>query len=130
MRQCCRFGRIDALVNAAQASRQVSVLETTQADMDLAMSTGFWPTRCCAGGLSSPAGELGSVINFGGAAGMEGLPTQASYGAAKRSGRWRKTSTKAYTSVASERSIQTSRTELGAVGGHREGAVARMIASR
>lgn len=79
-----RFGRLDVLVNAAQASRQVPVMQTTTADVDLAMGTGFWATLLL---MQAAHPHLlqsrGCVINFGSGAGMDGMPTQASYGAAK-----------------------------------------------
>ncbi len=78
------FGRVDILVNNAHASRQAPLLETTQELMDLSFNTGFYPTfwlmkaahpQLSAGG--------GSVINFASGAGIQGLPTQGSYAAAK-----------------------------------------------
>jgi NAD(P)-dependent dehydrogenase (short-subunit alcohol dehydrogenase family) len=79
-----RFGRLDTLVNAAQASAQVPLLETSTEAMDLAFNTGFWPTFLLMKAAFPHLVESGgSVINFGSGAGIQGMPTQASYGAAK-----------------------------------------------
>ena len=79
-----RFGRLDILVNAAQASRQVPLLDTTDADMDLAFGTGFWPTFVLMKAAHPHlAVNKGCVINFASGAGIDGMVTQASYGAAK-----------------------------------------------
>ena len=78
------FGGIDVLVNNAHASRQVSLLETTQQHIDLSFTTSFYPTLWL---MQAAHPELkrnqGSVINFGSGAGISGLPTQGSYAAAK-----------------------------------------------
>lgn len=79
-----RFGRLDTLVNAAQASRQVALIDTTPEDIDLAFGTGFWATFLLMQAAYPHLVESkGSVINFGSGAGMDGMATQASYGAAK-----------------------------------------------
>src|SRR5215213_4899719 len=39
-----RFGRLDTLLNAAQASQQLLLVDTTLEAMELAFDTGFWPT--------------------------------------------------------------------------------------
>lgn len=78
------FGRVDVLVNNAHASRQAPLLETTQDLMDLSFNTGFYPTfwlmKAAHPQLSANGG---SVINFASGAGIQGLPTQGSYAAAK-----------------------------------------------
>ncbi|MFC7446840.1 SDR family NAD(P)-dependent oxidoreductase [Rhodococcus daqingensis] len=78
------FGRVDVLVNNAHASRQASLLETTQEMLDLSFGTGFYPTfwlmKACHPQL---AATQGTVINFASGAGIEGQPTQGSYAAAK-----------------------------------------------
>ncbi|MCP5395311.1 MAG: SDR family oxidoreductase [Sphingomonadaceae bacterium] len=79
-----RFGRLDTLVNAAQASRQLKLLDHTLADAAIAFDTGFWPTFVLMQAAYPHLAESqGSVINFGSGAGLDGMPTQASYGAAK-----------------------------------------------
>ncbi|OCC25716.1 oxidoreductase [Croceicoccus estronivorus] len=79
-----RFGRLDTLVNAAQASRQLWFMDTTVADARVAFDTGFWPTFIL---MQAAYPHLlqskGSVINFGSGVGFSGSPTQASYAAAK-----------------------------------------------
>lgn len=78
------FGQIDILVNNAHASRQAPLVATTQDMFDLSFNTGFYPTvrlmQACYRDLWQ---TQGTVINFASGAGLEGLPTQASYAAAK-----------------------------------------------
>lgn len=78
------FGRVDVLVNNAHASRQAPLLETTQDMLDLSFDTGFYPTfwlmKAAHPQLSANGG---SVINFASGAGIEGMPAQGSYAAAK-----------------------------------------------
>lgn len=79
-----RFGRLDTLVNAAQASQQLLLKDTTPEAMDLAFGTGFWATfLLMQAAYPHLVASKGSVINFGSGAGMEGMATQASYGSAK-----------------------------------------------
>jgi len=79
-----RFGRLDTLVNAAQASAQVPLVDTSIEAMNLAFDTGFWPTfLLMQAAFPHLVASRGSVINFGSGAGIQGMPTQASYGAAK-----------------------------------------------
>ncbi|HQS68166.1 MAG: oxidoreductase [Novosphingobium sp. 28-62-57] len=79
-----RFGRLDVLVNAAQASQQLLLVDTTPEAMDLAFGTGFWATFLLMQAAYPHLVESkGSVINFGSGAGIQGMPTQTSYGAAK-----------------------------------------------
>lgn len=79
-----RFGRLDALVNNAHASKQAPFVEHTQAMWDLSFNTGFVATRNF---MLAAYEELkktgGAVVNFGSGAGLEGQPTQAAYAAAK-----------------------------------------------
>lgn len=79
-----RFGKLDVLVNAAQASRQLRLDETSVEDARIAFDTGFWPTFIL---MKAAYPHLvktrGSVINFGSGVGFTGAPTQASYAAAK-----------------------------------------------
>ncbi|GAB2881826.1 SDR family NAD(P)-dependent oxidoreductase [Nocardioides pacificus] len=78
------FGAIDVLVNNAHASRQASLLESTQEMFDLSFGTGFYPAfwlmRACHPDL---ARAQGSVVNFGSGAGLRGNPHQLTYAAAK-----------------------------------------------
>jgi len=39
-----KYGKLDVLVNNAHASKQVTIEETSQADLDLSFGTGFYPT--------------------------------------------------------------------------------------
>jgi NAD(P)-dependent dehydrogenase (short-subunit alcohol dehydrogenase family) len=79
-----RFGRLDILVNAAQASRQLPLAETTDEAMDVSFDTGFWPTFVL---MRTAYPHLiaarGCVINFATGAAFDAIPTQGSYVAAK-----------------------------------------------
>ena len=78
------FGGVDVLVNNAHASRQAPLLETTQDDLDLSFNTGFYPTFWLMNAAHSQLSERGgTVINFASGAGINGLPTQGAYAAAK-----------------------------------------------
>ncbi|MFK4793557.1 SDR family NAD(P)-dependent oxidoreductase [Sphingobium sp. ZW T5_29] len=79
-----RFGKLDILVNAAQASHQLPLVDTTDEAMNLSFDTGFWPTFILMRAAHPHLVESrGCVINFGSGAAFDGLPTQASYAAAK-----------------------------------------------
>lgn len=79
-----RFGRLDVLVNAAQASKQLPLAATSDADMKLAFDTGFWPTfGLMRAAYPHLAETRGSVINFGSGAAFDAIPAQGSYSAAK-----------------------------------------------
>ncbi|WDF74271.1 SDR family NAD(P)-dependent oxidoreductase [Novosphingobium sp. KACC 22771] len=79
-----RFGGIDILVNAAQASAQLMLAETDNAAMELAFDTGFWPSFVL---MRTAYPHLvksrGCVINFATGAAFDAIPTQGSYVAAK-----------------------------------------------
>ncbi|WP_427869659.1 SDR family NAD(P)-dependent oxidoreductase [Leucobacter luti] len=79
-----RFGKLDALVNNAHASKQAPILETTQEMWELSLGTGMWATYHL---MRAAHGELakskGAIVNFASGAGMKGLPTQVTYAAAK-----------------------------------------------
>ena len=78
------FGKLDVLVNAAQASQQLLFNQTTVEAMNLAFDTGFWPTfLLMQAAYPHLASSKGNVINFASGAGIQGQVTQASYGAAK-----------------------------------------------
>ncbi len=79
------YGRIDVLVNCAQASTSgVSLAETTMDRFNLALYSGLYGTflymRACYPYLKE---TKGSVINFASGAGLAGNPNQSSYAAAK-----------------------------------------------
>ena len=78
------LGGLDILVNAAQASRQLPLAETSDADMDVAFDTGFWPTFVLMrSAYPHLVASKGCVINFATGAAMDAIPTQGSYVAAK-----------------------------------------------
>lgn len=80
-----KFGKIDALVNNAQASKSgVMLKDHTKEDFDLAINSGLYSTffymKACYPYLRD---TKGSVINFGSGAGLFGKLGQSSYAAAK-----------------------------------------------
>ncbi len=80
-----RFGKIDVLVNNAQASKSgVMLKDHTKEDFDLAINSGLYSTffymKACYPYLKE---TKGSVINFGSGAGLFGKLGQSSYAAAK-----------------------------------------------
>lgn len=80
-----KFGRIDTLINNAQASKSGTMLaEHTKEDFDLAIYSGlyaaFFYMRACYPYLKE---SKGSVINFASGAGLFGKLGQSSYAAAK-----------------------------------------------
>lgn len=78
------FGGLDILVNAAQASQQLSFNDTSVEAMEFAFDTGFWPTfLLMQKAYPHLAKSKGNVINFASGAGLQGQVTQTSYGAAK-----------------------------------------------
>ncbi|KOO48351.1 SDR family oxidoreductase [Viridibacillus sp. FSL E2-0187] len=79
-----KYGKIDVLVNNAHASKQVSIEETTQADLDLSFGTGFYATfYLMQAALPYLKETKGNVINFASGAGLAGHETQGVYAAAK-----------------------------------------------
>ena len=79
------FGRIDVLINNAQASKSGVLLENhTKEDFDLAIYSGLYATffymRECFPYLKE---TKGSIINFASGAGLFGRVAQSSYAAAK-----------------------------------------------
>ena len=79
-----RFGKLDILVNAAQASHQLPIAETSNEAMKLPFDTGFWPTFILMrAAYPHLVKTKGNVINFGSGAAFDALPTQGSYAAAK-----------------------------------------------
>ena len=78
------FGKLDTLVNAAQASAQKMFAQQTREEANVAFDTGFWPTYHLMQAAYPHLKETkGSIINFGSGSGLSGMVTQASYAAAK-----------------------------------------------
>ena len=78
------FGKLDVLVNAAQASQQLMFNDTTVEAMNFAFDTGFWPTfLLMQKAYPHLVASKGNVVNFASGAGIQGQVTRASYGAAK-----------------------------------------------
>jgi NAD(P)-dependent dehydrogenase (short-subunit alcohol dehydrogenase family) len=79
------FGRLDALVNGAQAMRSgVPFEEHTDADFELAVSTGLWGAfRFMRAAFPHLRERGGSIVNIVSSAGTHGLPGFAGYAAAK-----------------------------------------------
>lgn len=79
------FGKIDALINNAQASKSGVLLAAhTKADFDLAINSGLYATFYYMREAFPYLKESqGSVINFASGAGLSGRPGQSSYAAAK-----------------------------------------------
>ena len=80
------YGRLDVVVNNAQASKSGVMLEDhTKDDFDLAIYTGLYATffymRAAFPHLK--ASGHGRIINFASGAGLSGKPGQSSYAAAK-----------------------------------------------
>jgi NAD(P)-dependent dehydrogenase (short-subunit alcohol dehydrogenase family) len=79
-----RFGRIDILVNNAQTAVAKPLETMTDADVHRAIDSGllgsFFMMRECFPFLKERGGK---IINFRSSAGMEGMPTQGPYAAAK-----------------------------------------------
>jgi len=79
------FGRLDILVNNAQASRVgIAFEDTRDEDLQLAMGSGTWGTfffmRACFPHLRDARGR---VINLASSSGTHGRPLHAAYAAAK-----------------------------------------------
>lgn len=78
------FGRIDALVNNANASTPAPLLAVDDANLEQVFNSSFLPTlrlmQACHDALAS---SQGSIINFASGAGLSGDPNQGSYAAAK-----------------------------------------------
>lgn len=78
------YGKIDVLINDAHASKQVTLEETTQVDLDLSFGTGFYPTfYLMQAALPHLKESKGNIINFASGAGLTGHKTQGVYAAAK-----------------------------------------------
>ncbi|MBE6054597.1 MAG: SDR family oxidoreductase [Clostridium sartagoforme] len=80
-----RFGKIDVLVNNAQASKSgVMLKDHTKEDFDVAINSGLYATffymKACYPYLKE---TKGAIINFGSGAGLFGKLGQSSYAAAK-----------------------------------------------
>lgn len=79
-----KFGKLTGVVNNAHASRQKPLMELTEDDWSLSMSTGLNGTLNF---MKAAYAELkktkGSIVNFGSGAALLGQKNQASYAAAK-----------------------------------------------
>ena len=80
-----KYGRIDVLINNAQASKSGLMLEEhTKKDFDLAINSGLYATffymKACFPHLKETKGV---IINFASGAGLNGRLGQSSYAAAK-----------------------------------------------
>jgi NAD(P)-dependent dehydrogenase (short-subunit alcohol dehydrogenase family) len=79
-----RFGRLDILVNAAQAAQILPIAETSNEAMRLPFDTGFWPTFVLMRAAYPHLRETkGCVINFATGAAFDAIPSQGAYNAAK-----------------------------------------------
>lgn len=79
-----KYGKLDVLVNNAHASKQATIEDTTQADLDLSFDTGFYPTfYLMQAALPHLKETKGNIINFASGAGIAGHETQGAYAAAK-----------------------------------------------
>lgn len=79
------FGRIDVIINNAQASKSgVLLADHTNEDFNLAIYTGLYGTfNYMKYAFPYLKESTGSVINFGSGAGLFGKPGQSSYAASK-----------------------------------------------
>lgn len=81
-----RFGSLSALVNNAQALRaEVSFVDHTVDDLELAMNSGYWGTVNCMQAAFRHLRDSGAgrVVNLGSSAGTQGQRGLAGYAAAK-----------------------------------------------
>lgn len=79
-----KYGKLDVLVNNAHVSKQKTIEDTTQADLDLSFGTGFYPTfYLMQAALPYLKESKGNIINFASGAGISGHATQGAYAAAK-----------------------------------------------
>lgn len=79
-----RFGKLDILVNGAQASVQLPIVGGGIADARIAFDTGFWPTLILMRAAYPHLVETkGNVINFGSGSAFDALPNLGLYSAAK-----------------------------------------------
>jgi len=79
-----RFGRLDVLVNAAQAAELAPLAETSDTAMRIPFDTGFWPTFILMrAAYPHLVRTRGCVINFASGAAFAALPDQGAYIAAK-----------------------------------------------
>lgn len=79
------YGRIDAVINNAQASKSgVLLVDHSKEDFDLAINTGLYGAfNYMKFAYPHLKESVGSVINFASGAGLAGRPGQSSYAAAK-----------------------------------------------
>lgn len=78
------YGKLDVLVNVAQASTTRLLLKQSLDDAKVAFDTGFWPTFAL---MQAAYPQLektkGNIINFGTGAAFGAMSTQGTYAAAK-----------------------------------------------
>lgn len=78
------YGRLDVLVNNANTSTPMPLLDVDEANLKQAFGSSFHPTlRLMQACHDLLAESLGSIINFASGAGLNGDPNQGSYAAAK-----------------------------------------------
>lgn len=78
------FGALHVLVNNAHASRQASIMETTQDMWDLSLGTGMYATFNLMRAAHPELKKVqGSIVNFASGAALRGQENQATYAAAK-----------------------------------------------
>ncbi|MCF8572108.1 SDR family oxidoreductase [Gordonia sp. HY002] len=78
------FGSVNILVNNAHASRRATLADHTDDMFALSFDTGFYPTIHLMQACYEQLKECkGAVVNFASGSGLDGMPTQASYAAAK-----------------------------------------------
>lgn len=79
-----RFGKLDILVNNAHASKQATMLETTQEMWDLSLGTGMYATfHLMVSAHDQLQANQGAIVNFASGAGLKGMANQVTYAAAK-----------------------------------------------
>lgn len=79
-----RFGALHILVNNAHASRQASIMETTQEMWDLSLGTGMYATfNLMRAAYPELKKTRGAIVNFASGAALRGQENQVTYAAAK-----------------------------------------------
>ncbi len=79
-----RFGKLDILANVAQAGVIAPILDQTLEQAKIGIDTGFLPTFMLMKAAHPHLKKSGgNIVNFGSGALLSGLPTQATYAAAK-----------------------------------------------
>lgn len=79
-----RFGKLDILMNVAQAGVIAPILDQSLEQAKVGIDTGFLPTFMLMKAAHPHLKKSkGNIVNFGSGALLSGLPTQATYAAAK-----------------------------------------------